>query len=417
MAQPKDKEFYERLGVESSANADEIKKAYRKMAIRFHPDKNPDNPEAADKFKEISEAYEVLSDTKKRDLYDKYGKEGLQEGGFHAGNASDLFSQFFGFGGGGRQGPPQGEDIVHPVNCTLEELYKGKSVKMGVTRDVICSKCTGTGSLRAGATSTCATCKGRGARIALRQFGPGMMQQMQIPCGDCNGTGEKIADADRCTECKGKKVVKEKKVLEVHIDKGMKHGQKITFTGESDQAPGTEPGDIIFVVQQKEHATFKRQDTDLSMEHTIPLIEALTGTKFTVTHLDGRTLVVSTVPGDVLTPGEVRAISGEGMPTYKRPFEKGDLLVKFNIVFPEPGKFTPQQAALLERILPPRNPLPAVVSDDAEEVTLASTAYKPDARKGQRNRGEAYSDDRMHDDDDEEDDGRQGGPGVNCRQQ
>lgn len=166
----KESEFYERLGVAADASIDDIKKGYKKMAMKFHPDKNPNNPQAAEKvshhlnkssqnsdqmvtplqFKEISEAYEVLTDEKKRQIYDKYGKEGLKEGGFQAHSAEDIFSQFFGgggfssfFGGGGNRGPKRTENIMHELQVTLEDLYKGKTSKLAVQRNIICSKCTG----------------------------------------------------------------------------------------------------------------------------------------------------------------------------------------------------------------------------------------------------------------------------------
>jgi len=354
---------------------------------------------------------------KKREIYDKYGKDGLKEGGFHAGDASSIFESLFGgfggmFGGGRRQqGPVQGEDIIHPINVSLEDLYNGKSVKLAITRNIICSKCSGSGSKKPGAVTQCPSCNGRGVKLVIRQIGPGMIQQMQTACPECSGTGEKISDEDRCQECKGKKVLKDRKVLEVHIDKGMRDGQKITFTGESDQAPGTEPGDVIFVLKSKEHERFQRRQKDLFMDQSITLIEALVGTKFIVTHLDGRVIVVNNPVGDIIKPGDVLCIEGEGMPEYKRPFEKGDLLIKFNIVFPEPNKFTPQQMQLLERILPPRNPLPAV-SGEFEEATLV--AFDEDKRKQQQQQqirgGEAY-----HEDDDENGPGQ--GGGVQCRQQ
>jgi len=302
--------------------------------------------------------------------------------------------------------------MVHALSVTLEDLYNSKSVKMSVTRNIICSQCTGSGSKRAGAVSTCSGCNGRGIKLIVRQIGPGMIQQMQTACPDCQGSGEKIKDEDRCPECKGKKVIKDKKILEVHVDKGMKHNQKIVFSGESDQAPGVEPGDIVFVLQQREHETFKRQDKDLVIEHSVPLIEALTGTKFIVKHLDCRTLVVTTTPGDVIKPGDIRSIEGEGMPQYKRPFEKGNLLVKFDIVFPEPNKFTTQQMQLLERILPPRNTVPPVTGE-FEEVTLGEVHNEPSGQNKKVSRGEAYEEDHDHDMNDGE-----GAPqGVQCRQQ
>jgi len=295
----KETEFYERLGVTPDAKIDDIKKAYKKMAIKYHPDKNPNNPEAEHKFKEVSEAYEVLSDDNKRQMYDKYGKEGLKEGGFGAHSASDIFEQFFGgggfssfFGGGGGRGPRRTEDIHHELGVTLDDLYKGKTTKLSVTRNVLCSTCTGTGTKSGASTGKCKTCEGRGIRLIIKQLGPGMIQQMQTVCGDCGGKGEVIKEEDKCKECKGKKVNKEKKILQVYVDKGMKHGQKIVFSGESDEAPGQEPGDIIFVLIEKKHEVFERNGNDLYMEATIPLVEALGGFAFTVKHLDDRTLLV-----------------------------------------------------------------------------------------------------------------------------
>jgi len=417
MAKVKETEFYELLGVEADANADEIKKSYRKMAMKFHPDKNPNNPEAADKFKQISEAYEVLSDQSKRDIYNKYGKAGLQEGGYHAGAANDIFERFFGgfggFGGGfggGRGGPPQGEDIMHQIAVSLEDLYKGKTSKLAVTRNIICVTCKGSGSKKEGATQKCGTCDGRGIRLIVKQLGPGMIQQMQTVCQDCQGKGETIKDEDKCDTCKGKKVVKDKKVLEVHIERGMREGQKITFAGESDQAPGMEPGDIIFVLKQKEHPHFKRNGADLYIEHKITLMDALGGTSFTINHLDDRVLVVSTEEGDVIKPGDMRIIAKEGMPIHKRPYEKGNLYIKFDIVFPEPKSFKPAQLQQLATILPPRNPAPKYKkgAENVEEVTLAHVTTEHKAN-GEGRRGEAY-----HEDDGEEGQGREG---VQCRQQ
>jgi DnaJ family protein A protein 2 len=411
MARAKETEFYERLGVESDASPDEIKKAYRKMAIKFHPDKNPNNPEAVEKFKEISEAYEVLSDANKREIYNKYGKDGLKEGGFQAHSAADIFERFFGGGmfgdffGRGRGGPVQGEDIVHQIAVSLEDLYNGKTSKLAVTRNALCSKCNGSGSKREGGAVRCGVCDGRGMRFIIKQLGPGMIQQMQTVCQECGGRGETIREDDRCDNCKGKKVIKDKKILEVHIDKGMRDGQKIVFSGEADQAPGVEPGDVIFIIKQKEHDRFKRVGTDLYMEHTISLMDALGGVAFTVTHLDNRVLYIQTAPGDIIKPGDTRTIEGEGMPTHKRPFDKGNLYVKLDVVFPEPGHFKPQQLKQLEALLPPRNPQPKK-KQDMEEVTLSKVSVDSSSKRGRRY-GEAY----------EEDDEPRGPEGVQCRQQ
>mgnify|MGYP002402757188 CR=1 FL=1 len=222
----------------------------------------------------------------------------------------DLFSQLFGgggfpFGGGpggrGGGGPRKTKDLIHRVHVTLEELYKGKTTKLALTRNIICVKCKGKGG-KEGAVRTCQPCNGRGIRTILRQMGP-MIQQLQAPCDECQGTGEIINAKDRCANCKGKKVVPEKKILEVHIDKGMKNGQTVTFSGESDQAPGAEPGDVVIVVEEKPHDRFQRQENDLITQVEIDLLTALGGGQFSIPHLDERVLVVTLVPGEVIKDG------------------------------------------------------------------------------------------------------------------
>jgi len=290
----KETEYYDLLGVTPDVSVGDIKKAYRKMAVKYHPDKNPNNPDASEKFKEVSEAYEVLSDEDKRKLYDQYGKEGVQGGG-HA-SAEDIFSQFFGggfssfFGGGGSRGPKKGDDIVHEIVCSLEDMYKGKTTKLAVTRSVICTKCEGSGAREGISAGKCATCDGSGVKIIVKQFGPGMIQQMRTVCNDCGGKGESLKEEDKCKNCKGKKTTKEKKILQVYIDKGMKHGQKVVFSGEADEYPGVEAGDIVFVISEKKHDIFKRNGKDLVVDYKLNLVEALTGFRFVIKHLDDRTL-------------------------------------------------------------------------------------------------------------------------------
>ncbi|DBA05035.1 TPA: hypothetical protein N0F65_000723 [Lagenidium giganteum] len=388
--------FYEALGVPKTATAAEIKKAYRKLALKNHPDKGGD-PEL---FKTITVAYEVLSDPEKREVYDQYGEEGLQNGG-GGGDASDLFSQFFrGAGGRRRTGPQKGEDLTHPLKVSLEDLYNGKTVKLAVNRDVLCGRCDGRGGAE-GAEKTCETCQGRGMRVQLRHIGPGMVQQMQSVCPDCRGQGKTIRESDRCKACKGKKVTKERKVLEVHIEKGMRHGQRITFSGEADQAPGTVPGDIIFVVQEKEHSVFQRKGGNLIMEKKISLVEALCGFEMMVEHLDGRHLHIKTRPGEVIKPNQFKAVNGEGMPTHGNPFVKGQLVILFKVQFPESGSLSDKQLATLKSILPSPSPVQAMA--DAEECFLSE--FDAEAAQQEQSR-EAY-------DSDEE----RGGQRVQCQQQ
>lgn len=389
--------YYEALGVPKTATAAEIKKAYRKLALKNHPDKGGD-PEL---FKQITVAYEVLSDQEKRDLYDQYGEEGLQNGGGGA-DASDLFSQIFRGGGARRRtGPQKGEDLTHPLKVSLEDLYNGKTVKLAVNRDVLCGRCEGRGGAD-GAEKICDTCQGRGMRVQMRQISPTMMQQMQSVCPDCRGQGKTIREADRCKGCKGKKVTKERKVLEVHIEKGMRHGQRITFSGEADQAPGTIPGDIIFVVQEKEHPIFQRKGGNLIMEKKISLVEALCGFEMIVEHLDGRHLHVKTRPGEIIKPNQFKAVHGEGMPTHGNPFVKGQLVILFKVQFPESSSLTDKQLAALKSALPPPSPVQAVA--DAEECFLSE--FDAEAAQHDQSSREAY-------DSDEE----RGGQRVQCQQQ
>lgn len=407
--------YYEILGVSKSASPDELKKAYRKAAIKNHPDKGGD-PE---KFKELAQAYEVLSDPEKRDIYDQYGEDALKEGmggGGGGHNPFDIFESFFGgaspFGGGGgssRVGRRQrrGEDVVHPLKVSLEDLYNGTSKKLSLSRNVLCSKCKGKGS-KSGASMKCPGCQGSGMKVSIRQLGPSMIQQMQHVCADCKGSGESISDKDRCTQCKGEKVVQDKKVLEVHVDKGMQHSQKITFQGEADEAPDTVTGDIVFVLQLKEHAKFKRKNDDLSVEHTLNLTEALCGFQFILTHLDGRQLLIKSSPGEIIKPGQFKAINDEGMPIHQRPFMKGKLYIHFSVDFPESGTLSHEQCRALEACLPPKpsSGLTEMELDECEETILQDVNMEDEMRRKQQAAQEAY-----------EEDEEASGPRVQCAQQ
>jgi DnaJ family protein A protein 2 len=210
--------------------------------LKEHPDKGGD----VEKFKDISTAYEVLSDPEKRDLYDKYGEEGVNQGGGGGGGMSDLFEMFGGMGGGRQQkaGPKKGKPVLHQVKATLEDLYNGKTSKLAVNRDRICSVCNGLGG-KAGAVTTCTGCKGKGMRTVMQMLGPGMYTQRTAPCDECNGKGEIVDPKNKCKECDGKKVLKEKKILEVQVDKGAPNGEKYVMHGEADEFPGMEPGDVV----------------------------------------------------------------------------------------------------------------------------------------------------------------------------
>lgn len=300
--------------------------------------------------------------------------------------------------GGRPSGPRRGKDLVHRIAVTLEDLYRGKVQKLALSKSVICKGCDGRGGKK-GAVKTCPSCRGQGVKVMFRQLGP-MMQQIQQPCNECEGTGEIMDPKDRCKTCHGKKVVSERKVLEVHIDKGMKSGQQIKFNGESDQAPGIVPGDVVIVIEEKPHARFQRKGDDLFTEADIDLLTALAGGEFTIPHLDDRTLHVTIVPGEIIKPGALKTITGQGMPSY-RHHELGDLFVRLNVIFPD--HLDPTAFPLLEKALPKRPELPKLEKGHhLDEVTLE----EPNDR--QRRTAASNGDDMDEDDDDR--------PGVQCAQ-
>jgi len=398
----KETKLYDLLGVTPQSTQAEIKKSYRKLALKYHPDKNPGSE---DKFKELSYAFEVLSDETKKRIYDQGGMEALKEGGGGGGghNPMDIFDMFF--GGGmrghrGHEGPRRGRDMVHPLKVSLEELYNGATRQLALNKNVICSKCNGKGG-KDGAVQTCNGCHGNGVKVIVRQLQPGMIQQMQTVCPDCHGKGDIIREKDRCRQCMGKKVVRERKILEVHITKGMKDGQKITFSGEGDQDPEIEPGDIVIVLDEKEHPVYKRNGSDLAIEMNIKLVESLCGFEKIITTLDNRTLIVQSFIGDIIKPRDVKCIMGEGMPLLRDPFSKGKLIVQFNVEFPEKGDIPSGTLQQIETLLPPREPIEK--KPEMEEVMLSD--YDASASAHQ-----AYADDS-------DDENGPGGPGVQCRTQ
>ncbi|KAI0786893.1 putative YDJ1-mitochondrial and ER import protein [Abortiporus biennis] len=343
----KETKFYDLLDVSPDASESDLKMAYRRKALRTRPDRGGD-PEL---FKEVKHAYEILSDPEKRSVYDAKGVAGLNEPSTGGMDPQDLFSQLL---GGGLFGDG--------------DLYKGKTSKLTLTRSVICFKCDGNGGAK-----TCTNCSGRGGIIEVHQTGP-ILQQSQHACKECSGTGEIISEKDKCKTCNGKKVVSEKKILELHIDKGMKGGQQITFRGESDRAPGFDPGDVIITIEEKPHERLKRKRIDLFVDQEIDLLTALGGGQFSIKHLDDRALIVNVSPGEVIKNGDVKVIDGQGMPS-QRYQEPAALFINFKVIFPD--HVDRKTIPYLEKALPPRKPVEKFAKNILLEEVEMSEADSP----------------------------------------
>mmetsp|Transcript_38310 Transcript_38310/g.81792 ORF Transcript_38310/g.81792 Transcript_38310/m.81792 type:complete len:415 (-) Transcript_38310:358-1602(-) len=380
--------LYDTLGVEKTASKKDIRKAYMKLSRTHHPDKGGDEH----KFKEISAAYEILSDEDKRAQYDKYGLEGVSGDDVGAAGGEDLFSMFFGGGGRSRRaGPQKGPSVNHPLKVSLEDLYNGKTVKLAVNRKII-----------KGTPTECSRCKGQGSITEVRQIGPGMITQMQRHCDSCKGQGQ------QCT------YKSERKVLEVHVEKGMRNNDRITFRGMSDEVPKMEPGDINFIVQEKDHELFKRKGADLLVVKEVSLNQALCGFTWKITHLDKRVIVIKSRPGEVIKPEMntkealpfVKMIPDEGMPSKGNPFVRGNLYVMFRVKFPEDNELPANVVAELKKLLPEPDELDEYDPMEVEEVHLNPADLRSFGKGGaDRSGGEA------HDSDDED-----GGRPVQCQQ-
>lgn len=337
--------YYNILGLSKDASESEVKKAYRKLAIKHHPDKGGD-PEM---FKEISKAYEVLSDPEKRRLYDEHGEEGV-EGNFAAGDPSDIFELFFGGGGRKPKGKKRGEDVVTQLNVTLEQVYNGAMRKLAINKDIVCESCDGLGGPRE-AFETCSTCNGRGVRVQIRQMGS-MIHQTQSVCNKCNGQGRNVDSSKRCKNCNGRCVKQTKKILEVHIERGVPDQHKVTFHGEADERPNEIPGNVVFIICQAPHELFKRSGQDLVMLKKIKIYEAMVGCSFFIKHLDGRIIHIKTPENQIVRPGSAFCIEKEGMPIHKSAFGKGNLYITFEVELPVGRVFSPVEKKKLLELFP-----------------------------------------------------------------
>lgn len=354
MAEKRD--YYEVLGVDKNASAEDIKKAYRKKAIQYHPDKNPGDKEAEEKFKEAAEAYEVLSDPQKRQRYDQFGHAGVDGaggfGGGHGMSMEDIFSQFgdiFGgaggfdfsdlFGGGrgtsnrGGQRVHRGADLRVRVHVTLEEIATGVDKKIKVKKLVPCEACHGTGSADGSQGDVCPTCKGSG-RIVRTQRGIFGMMQVQDECPTCHGEGRIIKN--KCPKCNGEGVVRSEEVIDIHIPAGVSGGMQIPIQGKGNAAPnGGVPGDLLVLIEEDEHKDFVRDGNDLVYNLLLDMPTAILGGQVIIPTLQGDAKITIT-PGT--QPGKVLRMRGKGLPVidqYARQYGTGDMLINVGVYIPE----------------------------------------------------------------------------------
>jgi len=337
------RDYYEVLGVQKGATKDEIKKAYRKLALQNHPDKNPGNKEAEDRFKEATEAYDVLADDKKKSAYDQFGHAGVDGMGggqqdwgnfrgfediFGGGDIGSIFESLFGGGfrrgGGSQSGPRQGQNLRYDVEIPFKEAVFGTKVEVQYTRNESCASCKGTGAANGAGRKTCPTCGGAGQIRHSQGF-----FSLASTCHTCRGQGTIIEKP--CRECGGSGAQKKRQKLMVTIPPGVEHGKHLVLPKQGDAGPnGGPPGDLYAVIRVKPHEYFERQDYNLYCAIPISIAQAALGAEIQITTLDSKTIKVKVRAGT--QNGALLRIAGEGVPSGSR---RGDLYIKLMVRVPE----------------------------------------------------------------------------------
>ena len=357
------RDYYEVLEVPKTATADEIKKAYRKQAIKYHPDKNPGDKVAEEKFKEAAEAYEVLSDPQKRQRYDQFGHAGMGgASGFSGGGMSmdDIFSHFgdifgggsfgsfFGGGfGGSRRGGPQtrvnkGTNLRVKVKLTLAEVANGVTKKIKVNKYVACDKCNGTGAFDSNSYSNCSTCHGSGVVTRITNTILGQMQQSSV-CPNCGGDGRIITR--RCTSCGGEGIVQKEDIVTLNIPAGVADGMQLSVSGKGNAARhGGINGDLLVVIQEEEHPELIRDGNDLIYSLFLSMPDAILGTTAEIPTVDGK-VKIKIDPGT--QSGKILRLRGKGIPELNG-YGRGDLLVNIQVWTPQ--NVTRDEARIIEKL-------------------------------------------------------------------
>ena len=343
------RDYYEVLGVGRDASPEELKSAFRKLAMQYHPDRNPE-PEAAERFKECSEAYQVLSDPGRRRSYDMYGHQGVDTSGFQGfegfGSFSEIFETFFGGGfgraGGGRSRVVRGEDLRYDLTITFDEAYEGCEKEIDVPRLVSCEHCSGSGAEPGTSFETCQGCGGSGQ---LRRAAQSIFGQVVniVTCPTCGGQGRILKSP--CAECRGQGRIEKRKRLRVRVPAGVDTGSQIRLTGEGEAGyRGGPPGDLYIVLRVRDHPQLKRRDQDVFYELRINIVQAALGDSIEVPTLEGPVEV--TVPAGTQY-GQTFRLAGKGMP-HVRSGRRGDQFVVVQVVVPK--NLTEEQKALLRKV-------------------------------------------------------------------
>lgn len=358
------RDFYEILGVAKTASQDEIKKAYRKVAMQFHPDRNPGNKEAEEKFKEAAEAYEVLSDPDKRAQYDRFGHAGMGNRGGYGGsghmNMDDIFSNFgdifgediFGsfFGGGGQRGGgggrrqrgTRGSNLRVKIKLNFEEIAKGSNKKIKVKKYVTCNTCTGLGAKDKNAFQSCTTCHGSGQVRKVTQTFLGQMQTVTT-CPTCNGEGQIITN--KCTSCKGEGRQYGEETVSIDIPAGVMEGMQLSMSGKGNAGErGGAPGDLLILVEEEPHPELQRDGLNVAFDLHISFPDAAFGIQLEVPTIDGKAKI-KVPPGT--QSGKIFRLKGKGFPSVNS-YEKGDQLIQVNVWTPQ--TLTADEKSMLEKM-------------------------------------------------------------------
>lgn len=346
-------DYYKVLGVSKDATDKEIKLAYRNLSKKYHPDKNKGDDNAHNMFIEIGEAYEVLSDSEKRGLYDKYGEEGVKNGGPpNQGHPGDIFEHFFGGGGNRRNGKPRGEDTRVELRATLKQFFNGHNIDFSLEMQNTCDHCQGTGS-EDGKEHTCDKCGGSGVQVVTRQFGPGMVQRMQMHCDKCQGKGKLISQ--KCKVCHGNKVVKKIREYNVHLDPGSLRNHEERLEAEGNQHPDIVPGDLWAVFREAKEGNmgYRRIKNNLYRTELVTMKEATNGGwSRVIGFLDNEhdTIALSRDQGVKIVDGEIELLKGKGMPIADDNVEAefGDLYIEYKVVFPAGLSGVPNHTAAVK---------------------------------------------------------------------